>query len=195
MRPRNSLPASYFEDMFAADADPWRFETSAYEGAKYAHTLSVLSPPYRHGFEVGCANGVLTAHLAERCDSLLAIDVSETALDHARRRCAQRPSVSFERMDFPREAPHATAFDLVVLSEVAYYWSDEDLTVAAERLLGLLTQGGHLVLVHWTRETDYPQSGDDAVGKLQRSMTRDIEVIEARRTEDYRLDLWRRAVP
>ena len=82
-----SLPPDYFERMFAADADPWRFDISDYEAAKYDHTLSVLQGRrFARGFEVGCANGSLTRRLAGACDRLLAVDVSPTALAAARRR-------------------------------------------------------------------------------------------------------------
>jgi len=195
MRRPDSLPATYFEEMFAGDPDPWRFETSAYEQAKYAHTLSVLGPSYRRGFEIGCANGVLTAQLSARCRTLLSIDVSETALARARERCAGAAGASFARMSFPQEAPETGGFDLLVLSEVAYYWSDADLDKAAGRIAELLAPGGEMILVHWTGETDYPQSGDGAVSRLERALAGIVAVRRSERTKHYRLDLWARRAP
>ncbi|WP_236841861.1 class I SAM-dependent DNA methyltransferase [Bosea sp. PAMC 26642] len=180
--------------MFASAADPWGFETSPYEQAKYAHTLAVLGGRhYRQGFEIGCANGVLTERLAAHCDTLLAVDVSETALDRARIRCAEQKTIRFARMSFPLAVPaHPEVFDLIVLSEVAYYWDDADLVLAAQRIAGFLAPGGDLILVHWTGETDYPQSGDDAVEALKETLSIDVETLLAERKAEYRLDLWRR---
>lgn len=192
MRPDASLPPSYFEDMFAADPDPWRFESSAYERVKYDHTIAALAGRrFRRGLEIGCANGVLTSKLASHVDALVAIDVSASALATARRRCADLANVSFEQMTFPEQAP-AGEFDLIVVSEVAYYWSDGDLRAAGRRMSEALAVGGRVLLVHWTQATDYPQTGDGAVEKLADAVASPIRSMTTERTESYRLDIWER---
>jgi SAM-dependent methyltransferase len=191
MRSRNSLPPDYFERMFAGTPDPWGFETSPYEQAKYAHSIAALGGRhYRHAFEIGCANGVLTQKLAPHCDDLLAVDVSETALASARVRCRDLPEVRFARMSFPGEVPTESSFDLIALSEVAYYWDDTDLALAAANVLAMLAPGGDLLLVHWIGETDYPQSGDEAVEGLHDAMVGALEMKLSERRPEYRLDLW-----
>lgn len=193
MRASKSLPPEYFERMFAGTPDPWAFETSSYEKAKYDHTLKALGERrYGRALEIGCANGVLTDRLARHCDGLLAIDVSKTALAAARARCGGQDHVQFACMHFPEDAPTGAPFDLILLSEVAYYWDDADLALAARRLVDLLAPGGDLLLVHWTGDTDYPQSGDDAVEALQGAMGSDVETAREERRPKYRLDLWRR---
>ena len=127
------------------------------------------------------------------CDTLLAIDISAAAIAKARSRLGKKPGLTLARMAFPREAPPATGFDLVLLSEVVYYWSDEDLERTAQWLDAHVAFGGHILLVHYTGETDYPQSGDGAVGFLKDALGE--AVIEEQRSERhncYRLDLWRR---
>ena len=63
MRPR--LTAGYFDELYAGDPDPWGFETSAYEQAKYAATIDALEGRrYATALEIGCSIGVLTARLA-----------------------------------------------------------------------------------------------------------------------------------
>ncbi|MFD1704634.1 SAM-dependent methyltransferase [Methylopila henanensis] len=178
--------------MFAADPDPWRFESSAYERAKYDHTIAALGDR-RHGrgLEIGCANGVLTSRLAPHVGELIAIDVSASALAQARRRCAGLPSVRFQEMTFPEQAP-AGAFDLIVVSEVAYYWSDRDLVAAGRWLAMALARDGKVVLVHWTGATDYPQTGDGAVEKLGKAAWPIVRPAATERTESYRLDIWER---
>ncbi len=189
MQRRSTLPGSYFEDMFASDPDPWRFETSDYEAAKYDRTVAALgSRKYRMGLEVGCAIGVLTERLAAHTLDLLAIDVSETALARA---AARGSGAWFERRSFPGEAPEGS-FDLIVLSEVLYYLDDGDLDAAGRWTDRALARGGDLLLVHWTGETDYPQSGDDAIDKFDAAVRMPIVKILGERHDKYRLDLWRR---
>jgi SAM-dependent methyltransferase len=191
-RRRHSIDANYFEGLYRAAADPWGFATSAYEQAKYDATLAALGGERsRRALEVGCAIGVLTARLASVCDHLLSVDVSETALEAARSRCANLANVELRHMSLPAEAPEG-AFDLIVLSEVAYYWDDADLVRMGDLLNRKAVPGGRVLLVHWTGPTDYPQTADAAVEGLARAAGHDFSVALADRTADYRLDLWRR---
>ncbi len=193
MRRERSIEPDYFEALYRDKGDPWEFETSAYEAGKYRETLAALpEPQFASVLEVGCANGVLTAHLGPRCDALLAVDVSETALEAARRRCADQPHIRIEQRRLPAEAPQET-FDLVLLSEVVYYWDSEDIVRLGDWLRGAVRSGGHVLLVHWIGETDYPKSGDDAVAELHAALADRVSVERSDRHEAYRLDLWRLA--
>ena len=182
-----SIAPAYFERLYQAEADPWEYATSPYEAAKYASTLTALPRPrYASALEVGCSIGVLTERLAERCDRLLAVDVSGAALARARRRCARFGHVAFEQRALPDEAPTGP-FDLAVVSEVGYYLGPADWADALDRLSASVGVGGHLVLVHWTGETDYPQTADAVHGAA-----RDHAAWQGRwcdRTEAYRLDV------
>ena len=191
-RHKRSLGADYFETMFQGDDDPWNLESSPYEAAKFSRSIQALGGRcYGSAFEVGCAGGSLTERLAAHTDDLLAVDISETALDRARRRCARLPQVRFARMAFPEDRPQGAGFDLVVLSEVAYYWDEVDLDRASAFLRHGLVSGGDLLLVHYTGETDYPQSGDAAVASLAGALADRVDVLRKERHDGYRLDLWR----
>lgn len=192
MRRERSIEPDYFEALYRDKGDPWDFETSGYEHAKYDATLAAL-PAARipDALEVGCANGVLTERLGRRCDRLLAVDVSATALAAARRRCADQPNIRFEERRLPQEAPEGR-FDLILLSEMVYYLDSADIERLATVLLRATGSGGHLLLVHWLGETDYPKSGDDAVTELADALGDAIVVERADRHDQYRLDLWRR---
>lgn len=192
MRRERSIDPEWFESLYRERGDPWSFETSPYERAKYDHTLASLpGGRFQSALEVGCANGVLTERLAPRCDHLLAVDVSETALRAARIRCAALPHVAFEYRRLPGDAPPGP-FDLVLLSEVIYYWDRDDLARAATWLREAVTSGGYLLLVHWLGETDYPLSGDEAVDGLRAFLGDAVDVVVTDRRDKYRLDLWRR---
>lgn len=161
-RRRETIPADYFDALYRSDPDPWGFRTSAYEQEKYEATLAALSRPrYGRALEVGCAIGVLTRQLAARCDRLLAIDGSETALAAARIECDGIAAVDFACGTVPADFP-AGGFDLIVLSEVLYYLVPADLEAVAARCLGALQPDGEVILCHWLGETDYPLTGEAA---------------------------------
>lgn len=188
-----STPPAYFDHLYEASDDPWDFETSEYEARKFAITLAALPRPrYRRALEIGCAIGVLTAALAPRCEALLAIDLAERALGRARARCRPWPHVTFERMYLPAEYP-AGCFDLVLLSEVGYYWSEGDLTLARERIIAGLEPGGHLLLVHWTESSpDYPLTGDRVHQKFLDRPGHLLAHLRGQRFDTFRLDLFAR---
>lgn len=193
MRRETTLPAEYFESMFQGDTDPWGLESRAYEAAKHARSVEALDGrQYRQAVEVGCAGGMLTQRLAPLCDRLLAMDVSPTALHRARQRCKGAPQVLFDCLNFPAQTPETRDFDLLVLSEVAYYWSNEDLGRVAGWIAQRLVPGADILLVHWTGETDYPQTGDGAVTGLRSRLGDTVAEVRAERNADYRLDVWRR---
>lgn len=190
-RSAQTLPPDYFTELYASNPDPWDFTTSAYEQAKYEATLAVLGrPAYAEALEIGCSIGVLTRRLADRCGALLALDLAETALAAARERCADRPEVSFLRAAVPDEWPPGR-FDLVVISEVLYFFTQTDLARIAAHLVAALKPGAEVVLVHWIGETNYPQSADDAVEGLIALAGARLAPIHQSRTERYRLDLLR----
>ncbi len=189
-----SLPARYFEDVYRANADPWGFATSPYEAAKYEATLAALPRDrYANAFEIGCSIGVLTERLAPCCDRLLAVDVIPAVLAQARERCALFPQVRFTAMSVPAAFPNER-FDLIVLSEVGYYWSAADLDTAKTRIEHALLPGGHLVLVHWTPFVhDYPLTGDQVhEAFLKPDAGSPLIPLHGGRAERYRLDVLER---
>jgi SAM-dependent methyltransferase len=191
MRHARSLDSAYFQSLYAQDPDPWRLATRAYEAAKYDATIAALGEARaRSALELGCSVGVLTRRLAGCCDRLLATDLAPVALDQARRRCADQPHVRFRLARGPTDGLEAP-LDLIVLSEVVYYWDDEDIAAVGRRIRRVLEPGGRILLVHWLGETDYPKSADEAVEALAAAVP-PMTVERQSRTALYRLDLWRR---
>ncbi len=193
MRPPVSepTPRSYFEQLYAANIDPWGFESRWYEQRKYALTLAALpNARYRSAFEPGCANGVLSEALAVRCDRVLATDIIASTVERARSRLAAFDHVRVQVQSLPDGWPIDEPFDLIVLSEIAYYFD----TATLQRILRLVNQslepGGTLVATHWRGATDYPLSGDQTHQIIGRSTT-----LQRRgRYEDpeFLLDVWTR---
>ena len=184
-----SLPPSYFDARYALDPDPWQFATSDYERAKYAATLDALPRDhYASALEVGCSIGVLTAALAERCDALVSLDLAERALAQARARCRSLPHVRFERAQVPGQWPQGS-FDLILLSEVVYYLDAPDVARLSACVRNCLRPGGDVVLVHWTGETHYPLTGDEAAERFIDGAREFLRVLGQTRTDKYRLDV------
>ena len=193
---KDSLSTDYFDRLYQENEDPWDFESSDYERNKYAATLDALpNQHYQNAFEIGCSIGVLTQQLALRCERLLAVDGSDTPLRRARQRLAQEKHVRLEKMRVPDTFPD-DHYDLILVSEVGYYWSKNDLAKAQRRMLDTLLPGGHLLLVHWILPTNYPLTGDEVHDAFHRLASNDYTLSHRyhQRTNEYRLDVWERAV-
>ncbi len=188
---KKTLTEEYFADVYAANDDPWDFETSEYEAEKYAATLNALPREnYANAFEIGCSIGVLTEKLAAKCAKLLAVDVSEKALEKARARCENLPQIIFKKMSVPNEFPDAH-FDLILISEVGYYLAPDDWRNLMEKSFAHLTGKGQIALVHWLPFVhDYPQTGDEVHDSFTEFAKNKMRNLSEKCTEKYRLDVW-----
>ena len=156
-----TLDVAFFRDCYAASPDPWGLAERWYEARKYAISLALLPRArYETVFEPGCSIGVLTAKLAERCDHLLACDAVPDAVASAQARTAGLPGVRVEHKVLPGDWPPGS-FDLVVLSELLYYFDDAGLDEVLRLGTGALRPGGHLLAVHWRHSApSHPRTGD-----------------------------------
>ncbi len=194
-KPEKSLDASFFENLFAENPDPWNFEESEYEKAKYAATMRLIpNDIYANCFEIGCANGMLTMLLQQRCQKLLAVDASRIAVGNASKRTAQFTNVSVMEMEIPKDFPD-DRFDLILLSEVGYFLNKADLELARDKMIEALLPDGHLILVHWTPfVAEFPLTGDEVHGIFSERAGEDVNfplIHLINRTEpQYRMDLF-----
>jgi trans-aconitate methyltransferase len=160
------LPDGYFDAMYATSRDPWQLAGRWYEQRKYAITIAMLPlPRYRHAFEPGCSVGVLTELLTDRCDHVTATDVAVSALEATAERLTRRgrvDQVTLHRRSLDSAWP-ADDFDLIVLSEVAYYLDAAALRDVLDRECSRLAGGTAVVATHWRHPVDdYPLTGDQA---------------------------------
>jgi SAM-dependent methyltransferase len=181
-----TIPPEYFEEKYKADLDPWRFRTSDYERDKYQATLgSLTKDKYSAGLEVGCSIGELTKLLNPRCANLLAIDGSATAIEAAR--SVNDRNVSFCVANLPEEFPKGS-FDLIVLSEVLYYFEKSDLQRVAQSCMDAISRDGDIILCHWLGESDYPLSGVEASELFAHIIARTLPVRSILHDATYRLE-------
>ena len=156
--PHPTLSPDYFESLYATNLDPWKFATSPYERDKYALTLAALpGPRYRSALEIGCSIGVLTSSRASRCHAVARTRRGSDRCSSRRGEDAPTCRVRFEHMFVPEQWPDGV-FELILLSEVVYYLSPEDVGRLASRVTRSLSRGGSVILVHWTGQRTIPSA-------------------------------------
>jgi SAM-dependent methyltransferase len=143
---------------------------------------------YARACEPGCGAGETTTALALRCDSVVASDASAAAVRQARARVAGAANVRVDQARMPRDWP-AGRFDLVVVSELGYYLSGDELGQLAEACRAALSSGGTLVACHWRRvEPDMLQRAQDVHAELQRRTG--LWPAGHYEDDDFLLDVW-----
>lgn len=164
---RDAGSASRAFDGVHADADdPWDLRSSWYERRKLALMVGMLpDETYRRALEIGCSIGESTAALAERCDHLLAVDASATAIDLAAARLAAHTGVDLAHATLPHDWDSlglgTGQLDLVVVSETGYYLAEDELCELLANSRRALSPTGVLVLCHWRGPIDgWPLDGD-----------------------------------
>jgi SAM-dependent methyltransferase len=156
-----------FEAIYTESDDPWdsvnpRF---SYQRRKYDTVMSLLPTDRRFGraLDLGCGLGTLSCLLAARADSVLGLDVAQTAVDHARKRHAARSNLSFQRGDILNLSNELNGqFDILVIADTLYYLpstSEVSLDAIADKIADLLVPGGicvltnHLFALGWDEAT------------------------------------------
>ena len=188
----NTGSKEFFDEKYRADRDPWNFSSSSYELNRYDEIMRVLgNRTFNHGFEPGCSIGVLTERLAAQCGHLLAMDISPTAVAVARRRCERYPNVRIVEGALPYDLPRDT-FDLVVFSEIGYYFERDVLAGIGDSLAGRLAKHGVFVGVHWLGVSqDHLLTGDEVHDVLRSSSS--LRITASRRCDGFLLESWERA--
>ncbi len=177
----------YLQGLYADTSDPWRFEHSAYEQAKFAATRSALSQDgYRSAFELGCGNGQLARHLIGICARYTGMDAVATALTAAREAV---PQARFVQGFYPGPLPEGD-FDLLILSEVLYFLNHAGLEHLATDIATRWPRA-EIICVTWRGDTGNPLQGEEALEGFAKALTTH-DFTRVSQTEDYRID---RAMP
>lgn len=192
--PEGTVPAGYFDELYASRLDPWAYETSFPDERRHALILAALPQPrFRSAYEPACAVGHLSARLAERCDALLCSDVAADAVSQARSHLACFEHVTVEQHYLPADVPDGS-FDLVVLSDLCVYLTPEKLDELLDRLLPRVDMGG-TVLVNDGRWLSGPivQSGDDVYHRVRRRP--ELRKLAGYRDFSIRISVFERRAP
>jgi hypothetical protein len=153
--------SEFFDAKYLKKSDPWNFSSDAYELSRYEQIISSISDHrYRNAFEPGCSIGVLTEKLAASCDGVTACDFSATAALQAKERCASLAHVNVHCASITDHFDGE--FDLLVLSEIGYYFSRQDWQTISWHLMDRLAPGAVVIAAHWLgRSEHHSMPGDD----------------------------------
>lgn len=182
-------PDAYFDSLYARTDDPWHYRDHWFEARKRAVLAAMLDRPrYRSAFEPGCANGEFTAVLAPRCERLLAADRHSRAVAAAARRNAGQAHVTVQAMKVPAQWPPGR-FDLIVISEFAYYLSADQVRQLGQRIRESMEPDGMLLACHWLHPFDERACETREVHRLL-AKTTGFHVIAEYREADYLAQAW-----
>lgn len=188
--PRSAAAQPDFDQMYAANPDPWGVETSWYERRKLTVLLATLPrEQYATGWEPGCGPGIVSAALGLRVGDLVASDSSATAIELARQRPGLPDGVRLVESGLP-SVPVDSPVDLVVVAEFLYYVPD--LAGALDAIWSATHPGTHVVFMHWAHQPhDAFRSGphmhaEIGLDSLHRGAVRTISHTD----EDFLLDVY-----
>lgn len=184
-----SVDARYFADLFAASDDPWAFRTRWYEKRKRELIMASLPRQfYERIFEPACANGELSAALAERCTELVCHDLDSTAVALARQRLGGLRNVQVGQGRLPGDWPGGS-FDLIVLGEIGYYLDPEQWLQVIEQAVASLGEDGALLACHWLHPIDgCPQNGRQVHALLEERLP--LYRVLRHEEADFLLEYW-----
>ncbi len=161
-RNRDAVKADFQDQLdpygFARDLEQFRFQR-ALELLRMAKSDDVFPT----ALEVGCAEGMFTKMLSERCGKLLAVDLSPIALERAKQVCSNEKNIEFAEWDV-RCDPISGTYDLIVATGVLeYIMRPSILKDACNRLIGALKPGGYLLVGNTVTDNEVERTW---IGKL-----------------------------
>lgn len=147
--------SEYFDTIYKESDDPWQYKTRWYEERKrQICTALLLKSHYEKALEIGCANGFFSSRLADRTYQLVCLDANQKAVNLTKKRLENHGHIRIECKSVPDEFPNET-FDLIILSEVAYYLSQNELDQLILKLQQALNDGGMLLTCHWRHPIEH----------------------------------------
>lgn len=106
--------------------------------------------------DVGCGEGKNAVYLGRKGASVLAVDISETALENAVRVWPVLPNVEWHVADIRKDALRSVFFDIVLLYGILHCLrSHQEIRDVIEHVQKMTVEGGyHLVCVFNNRKQD-----------------------------------------
>jgi predicted TPR repeat methyltransferase len=143
-----------FMDSLWEHGDFWNIENSTYERDRCVHLLKMLEGRrYDRLLEIGCGAGYLTRMLAPNANHIVALDISQPAIDRARALGTGQTQVDFRVANIMDYKPQGDGpWDLVVFADTMCYlgWLYPLFDVAwlAVQIFEATRSGGRLMLAN-----------------------------------------------
>jgi 2-polyprenyl-3-methyl-5-hydroxy-6-metoxy-1,4-benzoquinol methylase len=183
--------AGHFDRLFAHSDDPWRYQGDVVSESRRELLLRML-PEQRcqRMLEIGCATGWITEHLAQRAETLLAVDISNAAIARAKERCEGLIHVDFECVDLLHGSLHGQ-FETIVCAGVLVYLPWNAQRRLRDHIASVLAPHGHLLLEH-LREAGPGECAGDQIHALYTEHPR-LQRLATRAQDGYEIALFRAA--
>lgn len=139
-----------YAKLFTARTDPWAYDVTPYTLERFHAAIELLDGArsgtrFERAWEIGCAEGRMTARLAPICERVSAVDFIPLALERARLRCREFGNVSFTEWDLKSD-PAPGTFDLIVITDVlGSLGGRRDIRRARDKVVSALAPGGYLL--------------------------------------------------
>lgn len=157
--------SEFFEMLYRSTpgGDPWSFAAEAEEQARFDHLASVVGErKVGRCLEVGCSTGELTRRLVSLTRYLVALDVAPAAVETTRSVLERAGgstgvdrSVEVRAGRVPEDLQEEDDdFDLIVVSEVGYYFDVDGLLELTRELHGRAAGGSRILACHWTGSSE-----------------------------------------
>jgi hypothetical protein len=162
---------SKYANCFTAQRDPWGYEDTPFTLEKFEAAIDLLNEVcgntrFKAAWEIGCAEGAMTARLAQICERLLAVDYIPLALERARDRCLSFGNVSFKKWDLQSDSAF-DQFDLIVLTDVlGTLGGRNDIRRARDKVVNALAPAGYLLFGEYLGDMYSRRIHDGWLGRL-----------------------------
>lgn len=141
----------------------------------YRHILKIINKYVTSSkkiLDIGCGAGTLCLYLAQKNNRVLGIDISEKAIESAKKsaKFLRLENVEFKKCDFPEDVPKEM-FDVVIFTEVIEHIREDD--KALKKIFSLLQPDGIAIITTPSSNAPLYKLGlakefDQRVGHLRR---------------------------
>ena len=187
----------HFDALHRDGEEPWAFSERGVETLRHervAALVRALLPDggAPHVLELGCSLGLMTERLAALPATLVAMDLSPTAVRRARARVRAEMSPAFVAGSATALPVTPRAFDVVVASDGLHSWQlgEAERAAALREIHGALVPGGHAVLTEHMR----PERFAAFVAEVRASPLRVARVTYLHDRPCYQFEGWLKAV-
>jgi SAM-dependent methyltransferase len=180
-----------FEQIFQADADPWRTFSDRDEAFKRAAIVRGLGAmPIGRVLELGAGNGSNSVAIAGRALRLDATEGTAAGAHLVAGWLAGHRRARALRLILPARFPRPV-YDVVVIAELLYYLSRHDMNRVAGAVGRTLRPGGRLVLAHHRIDFhDFAQRAAGLHARFLAATRRSWRRVGARRTRLWRVEAY-----
>lgn len=181
----------YFSQMYQAHSDPYQVQSRWYELRKRDVLLAALPRKhYQLAYEPGCGTGTLSVLLAERCHQLICSDSSAEAVAIATQKLRHLSKVAIQQEYLPGDWPVAHGqFDLIVLSEMLYFFDENQLHALIALCGKHLRADGTIVLCNWKHDFKQRVLATDYISERFRTMP-GLSCLVRHEEEDFLLEVF-----